>query len=254
MQLGVYNFFTFGLYSLQVSWANPDTPLLPITDPRTAFSRMFGLRPDYPPNEVEARKTMRTSILDRVLDRSNDLRSRLSAVDQKKLDRYETAVRELELQIERLTFMQGPSGSGEVYTHLGLTIDDHSLSHNSWFDDPIAKADRTAMQAWQLEKFAAFIQKLADSTDFDGGDLLSNTICVFTSEFGEGNLHIAFGDYGVPIGIGGGENTGIVQGLHRAVGPQSHANVWLALLNHLGIEQDTFGMYGTQPVDLTTSV
>ena len=134
----------------------------------------------------------------------------------------------------------------------GVTLDDHTLSHNSWFNDTQAKTDRTAMQAWQLEMFAAFAQKLADTTDMDGNDMLSNTICVFTSEFGEGNLHMAFGTEGVPIGIAGGENLGIRQGEHRAVGDQSHANVWLGLLNYLGVDQATFGSFGTAPLDLSS--
>jgi hypothetical protein len=277
-----------------VSWGTANTPFPPIVDPATAFSRMFGAVgwEDLTEEEVEALKTMRTSILDRVLDRANSLRAGLSTADVQKLDQYETGVRELELQIGRLesiaceappspgnnpvfaettgimydlmhkalecdltryiTFMQGPSVTDIVYSHLGLTDTDHNLSHGAWTDDG-ARSDRILMQTWQVQAFASFMQALADTTDVDGNDLLSNTICVFTSEFGEANFHYAWGDYGMPIGIGGGENAGIAQGQHRAIGSQSHANVWLALLNHLGIEQDTFGNHGTKAIDLTTS-
>jgi len=297
MQLGVENTSGFGGYNDNVSWGNGDTPYEPILDPRTAFTRMFGASEGMSEAEIEARKTLRTSILDRVLDRTTTLKPKLSTGDQLKLDQYETGVRELELQIDRLeaiqceappepssnpgfaeatqvmydlmhkafecdltryiTFMQGPSVSGQVYSHLGLTKDDHTLSHNSWYNGGSYdqdRNDRITMQAWQMEMFTAFMQKLADTTDSDGGDVLANTICVFTSEFGDANFHMAYGDYGQPMGIGGGENSGIVQGLHRALGPQSHANVWLALLGHLGIEQETFGAYGTSAVDLTTTV
>ncbi len=296
MQLGVENTNGFGGYNDNVSWGNGDTPYEPILDPRTAFSRMFGTKEGMTEQEIEARKSIRSSILDLVRDRTTSLKPKLSTGDQLKLDQYETGVRELELQIARLeeiqceapaepssnpgfaeatsimydlmhkafecdltryiTFLQGPSVSGQVYTHLGLTTDDHTLSHNSWYDGggyDQDRQDRITMQSWQLEMFASFMQKLADTTDVDGGDVLANTICVFTSEFGDANFHMAFGDYGQPMGIGGGENSGIVQGLHRALGPQSHANVWLALLGHLGIEQETFGTYGKSPVDLTTT-
>jgi hypothetical protein len=277
MQLGVENTSGFNGYNDNVSWGNGDTPYEPILDCRTAFTRMFGASEGMSEAEIAARKTARMSILDRVIDRTAALKPKLSTGDSLKLDQYETGVRELELQIERLeeiqceaplepssnpgfaestqimydlmhkafecdltryiTFMQGPSVSGQVYSHLGLTTDDHTLSHNSWYGTQYDqdRLDRVAMQAWQMEMFTSFMQKLADTTDMDGGDVLSNTICVFTAEFGDANLHMAFGDYGQPIGIGGGENSGIVQGLHRALGPQSHANVWLSLLGHLGI-------------------
>jgi hypothetical protein len=279
-----------------VSWGNGDTPYEPILDPRTAFSRMFGIAEGMSDDEIAARKVSRSSILDRVIDRTATLKGKLAPSDTQRLDQYETAVRELELQIERLegiqcvappepvsnpgfaeatqimydlmhkafecdltryiTFLQGPSVSGQVYSHLGLTTDDHTLSHNSWYGDQYSqdRQDRITMQSWQVEMFAAFMQKLADTTDIDGGDVLANTICVFTAEFGDANLHMAYGDYGQPIGIGGGENSGIVQGLHRAVGPQSHANVWLSLLGHLGVQQETFGTFGTAPIDLTGTV
>jgi hypothetical protein len=297
MQLGVQNtgFIGSSGYVDKVSWGQNDTPYPPVLDPRTAFNRMFGLDGGMTEAEIDARAAVRTSILDRVLERTTTLRTNLASADAQKLDQYQTAVRELELQIARLegiacvapeepptnpafgeatqimydlmfkafecdltryiTFLQGPSATAQVYSHLGLTTDDHSLSHQSW-DLFYANAvgDRVTMQSWQVEMFANFMQKLADTTDFDGSDLLSNTICVFTSEFGDANLHEAYGEQGQPIGIGGGENSGIVQGLHRAVGAQSHANVWLALLNHLGIEQTTFGTFGTTPVDLTTTL
>jgi hypothetical protein len=283
MQLGVDNGPPVGtVYFDTVSWGAADTPYPPIVDPRTAFSRMFGLEEGLSTDEITASKIVRKSILDRVIDRTGALRTRLSATDAQKLDQYETAVRELELQIQRLegiaceappepmvnpgfaeatdimydlmhqafacdltrsiTFLQGPTVSLYTYAHLGLTTDDHTLSHDAWTDLD-ARADRILMEAWQVERFAAFMQKLADTTDMDGNDLLSNTICVYTSELGHGNEHVAYGTWGVPIGIGGGENAGIVQGQHRALGPQPHANVWLGLLHLLGIEEPTFGKY-----------
>jgi hypothetical protein len=292
MQLGVKNTGGFTGYNDKISWGNADTPYPPILDPRTAFARMFGEDNGMSEEEVAARKTVRSSILDRVLDRTTSMQTTLAAQDVQKLDQYQTAVRELELQIERLesiacvapdepdanpafgeatsimydlmfkafecdltryiTFLQGPSVSGQVYSHLGLAKDDHSLSHNSWYDgNDVDRAARITMQNWQFQMFTDLMQDLANATDFDGNDILSNTLCVFTSEFGDANLHMAYGTYGQPMGIGGGENLGVVQGLHRALPEQSHANVWLGLLNLLGIEQSTFGTFGTTPVDLT---
>ncbi len=290
MQLGVDNGNSIGGYNDNVSWGNGDTPYEPILDPRTAFSRMFGIADGMSEAEIEARKTSRMSILDRVMDRTASLKANLATADVQRLDQYETAVRELELQIERLeniecvaplepssnagfaeatsimydlmhkafecdltryiTFMQGPSASYQTYDHIGITRDDHTLSHGAWYDDNDRK-DRVAMQAWQMEMFTGFMQKLADTTDFDGNDLLSNTICMFTGEFGDANSHVAYDEYGVPIGIGGGENAGIVQGQHRYIGQQTHANVLLGILHLLGIEQPEFGTHGTTPVDLT---
>jgi len=292
LQFGVENTGGGGSpYVNQISWGNGDTPFPPIEDPLTMFNRLFGVEVGLSPEEAEARKAMRGSILDRVLDRTTSLKGHLSASDSVKLEQYETGVRELELQIARLdqivcdepdapptnpgfaeatsimydlmfkafecdlsriiSFLQGPSVSNQVYSHLGITDDHHTLSHAGWTPNSAAEADYKKINQWQLEVFCGLVQKLADTEDVDGNDMLSNTICLFTTEFSESNTHLAYEAYTLPVAIFGGENLGIVQGQHRRFTGESQGSLWLTLLHHLGIEQNTFGTYGNKILSLT---
>jgi hypothetical protein len=242
------------------------------------------------PSQIAAQKQLRASVLDRVLERTAALRGKLGSEDRIRLDQYETGVRELENRLAQLdeltcaqpvipeanptfavatdlqyelahkmfecdltrcvTFLQGPSQSEEVYSHLGVTRGLHSLSHDGWTSSN-SRDDYVACNTWQLERFAALLTKLATTTDIDGSDLLSNTICVFTTEFSESNQHKAYAPpHSLPIGIAGGENAGIVQGQHRLFDGENTGNLWLGLLHHLGIEQPTFGDHGRDPIDL----
>jgi hypothetical protein len=277
-------------YVNQVSWGNGDTPYPPIEDPRTMFNRMFGGDTGMTPEEAAAHQTMRSSILDRVHARTLELKAKASPSDQVKLDQYQTGVSELEEQIARLeaivceepdepatnpgfaeatslqydlmlkafecdltrsiSFLQGPSVSNQVYSHLGLTSDHHTLSHAGWGGGQ-NETDLKAINTWQFEMFCGLMQSLADTEDVDGNDILSNTIAVFTTEFSDSNLHRAYDEYSLPVAIFGGENLGIVQGQHRQFPLESHGSLWLTLLHHLGIEQSTFGNHGTTVLSLT---
>jgi hypothetical protein len=87
-------------YSSNISWRAASTPMAKEVDPRQVFERLFGSA-----NHGEARKARlkrehdRQSILDFVQADANRLRHDLGATDQRKLDEYLTAVRELEIRV-----------------------------------------------------------------------------------------------------------------------------------------------------------
>ena len=94
------------VYNNQLSWSTPTTPVPNEIDPKRAFGRLFryaggkdavasgGIDMGIP---EEARK----SVLDKVMADANTLRTKASVADQRKLDEYLTAVRDVEQQIER---------------------------------------------------------------------------------------------------------------------------------------------------------
>jgi hypothetical protein len=51
--------------------------------------------------------------------------------------------------------------------------------------------------------------------------------------------------------IAGGENAGIAQGQHRVLSGENTGNLWLGLLNHLGVDVTSFGDHGTRPIELS---
>lgn len=70
-----------------------------LSDPRQIFNRLFGK--DNASRSDQQRLENTGSILDLVLDQSKDLRRRLGTADRRKLDEFETSVRDVEQRVER---------------------------------------------------------------------------------------------------------------------------------------------------------
>ena len=89
-------------YSANISWKTPSTPMAKEIDPRLVFERLFPNHSRVEAAESRARRErLRKSVLDFVEEDATRLRQRLGATDQRKLDEYFTAVREIERRIER---------------------------------------------------------------------------------------------------------------------------------------------------------
>lgn len=119
-------------YSFNISWKTASTPMPPEVDPRLVFERLFANTNQEETAESRARRLRRQrSILDYVQDDARRLRGNLGSVDQRKLDEYLTAVRELELRIEQaeqfkasLPDVSKPTGIPDTYAqHVRLLFD-----------------------------------------------------------------------------------------------------------------------------------
>lgn len=86
------------VYSSTMVWKSATQPLPKEINPKLVFERLFSSVPDADRARRDAR---RRSILDFVREDSKDLNLKLSANDQRKLDEYFTAVRDIELRIEK---------------------------------------------------------------------------------------------------------------------------------------------------------
>jgi hypothetical protein len=89
-------------YQSNFSWRNDTTPNAKEIDPRLVFDRLFGggSAKDQDKNR-EQRERYNKSILDFVNEEAKALSRDLGAADKRKMEEYLTAVRELELRIER---------------------------------------------------------------------------------------------------------------------------------------------------------
>lgn len=88
-------------YQYNLSWQSPTTPMAPESNPRLAFDRLFGSGDESTDPKIRAReRTYQSSILDFVLEDAKRLQKKLGATDQRKLDEYLTAVRDVEKRIE----------------------------------------------------------------------------------------------------------------------------------------------------------
>jgi hypothetical protein len=87
-------------YSSNISWRSANMPMAKEVNPRLVFDRLFtpGAQQVSPAEQLK-RDLYRKSILDLVLDDAQQLRVRLGKNDQRKIDEYLTAVREVEQRI-----------------------------------------------------------------------------------------------------------------------------------------------------------
>jgi hypothetical protein len=84
------------VYSSTMAWKSATQPLPKEVNPKLVFERLFGNGPDA---QRAQRDQKRKSILDFVREDAGDLRNRLGANDQRKLDEYFTAMRDVEQRI-----------------------------------------------------------------------------------------------------------------------------------------------------------
>lgn len=100
-------------YVSNVAWADEDTPMPKITNPLEVFERMFG---EVDTKNVEAqnlnakaqnakrdRLLRRKSILDYVMQDTQRLERRLGKNDRKKIDEFQTSIREIERRVQMNT-------------------------------------------------------------------------------------------------------------------------------------------------------
>ncbi|MFN7802753.1 MAG: DUF1552 domain-containing protein [Planctomycetaceae bacterium] len=87
-------------YSSNIAWKSATQPLVKENNPRSVFERLFtNGRPGETAEARARRERNQKSVLDFVRDDAQRLRTRLGVNDQRKLDEYLGAVREIELRI-----------------------------------------------------------------------------------------------------------------------------------------------------------
>lgn len=86
-------------YSSTIAWQTAHTPLPKETSPKLVFERLFLDGEDLTPEQRAARAATRKSVLDLARDDAKRLAGRLGANDLRKLDEYESSVRELERRV-----------------------------------------------------------------------------------------------------------------------------------------------------------
>lgn len=117
------------VYSSTMAWKSATQPLPKEVNPRLVFERLFS---NTPSTERLARDKQRKSILDFVNEDARDLSGKLAKSDVRKLDEYFTAIRDIELRMERAAKLpevktpayQVPAGPpGDYAEHIRIMCD-----------------------------------------------------------------------------------------------------------------------------------
>ncbi len=105
------------VYSSTMAWRSATQPLPKEVNPKLVFERLFGAGSR---EERQRRDARRKSVLDLVKDDFADLNGRLGRSDQRKLDEYFSAVRDLEQRIERAATLPEPTVPDGVSQPAGI--------------------------------------------------------------------------------------------------------------------------------------
>lgn len=277
-------------YSRNIAWAGEKTPLPPIANPRVLFDRLVaGSDPNATAEVRERRKKQRKSVLDWVRGDATTIQGRLAQDDKQKLDEYLTGLYELEqrlsatpseevceapgeppknydhqtqmdLLIDLLvmalrcdltrvaTFMLASSGSGRSYSFVDPTISGghHDLSHH--MDNPDNFRQLEIIDKWEVRQLASLARKLHADKDESGTSVLDQTVLYFSSEISDGNSH-AHTD--LPVVLLGKAGGAITPGRHIRRDDQPLANLYLKMLESVGVDERSFGDDGDAKLDLS---
>src|SRR5579871_4352595 len=88
-------------YSSTLSWLTPTLPLMAENNPRVLFERMFGARDSTDARVRAARLEQDRSLLDSINDRVNQLQRKLGTDDNRKMNDYLAALRDVERRIQK---------------------------------------------------------------------------------------------------------------------------------------------------------
>lgn len=223
----------------------------------------------------------RKSILDFVLDDAKALQRQLGNHDRAKLEEYFTSVEEIEQRLLRFelgeaaavpgaqrpegipalfsehvdlmadmlllafqtdqtriaTFMFANEGSNRAYPEIGVADGHHNLSHHQ--GDPEKQARIQDINLLHTRRLARILEKMDAIEEADGSTLLDNSMVVYCSAISDGNRH---NHDDLPVLLAGRAG-GALRTDRHLVYPQNTpmANLYLAMLDLLGVELEQFG-------------
>jgi hypothetical protein len=127
-------------YSSTVSWLTPTLPLMAENNPRVLFERMFGASDSTDPKVRAARLKQDRSLIDSVNARVSQLQRKLGAGDNRKVNDYLAALRDVERRIQKaeeqstkeLPELAQPAGIPDSFPdHVRLLYDLQLLAYQS---------------------------------------------------------------------------------------------------------------------------
>jgi hypothetical protein len=135
------------------------------------------------------------------------------------------------------TFVLGHDGDNRSFAEIGIGEGHHDLSHHQNVAERIQKVAQ--IDRWYVERFAAFLAKLADAKDAAGGSVLDASRIVYGSGNADGNRHT---HDNLPILLAGRGNGALRAGRYVRHGGKPLSNLWLTLARQAGLDDlDRFG-------------
>jgi len=260
---------------LSLAWNRQGKPLAGTDTPLAAYEKLFGDE-STPLADRQRRLAEHRSVLDAVLTQAKSIDKTLSKQDKDKLDEYFQSIREIETRLakeESWMAMSKPkppldapseslvgeqeiklmydllvaafqTDSTRVITYrqpmanliksMGITVAPHDMSHYTPGERMEASKRRDRKQS---ELLASLLDRLEATKEADGTSLLDHVSLSYGS-----NIRSIHSLDNCPAVIAGG-GAGIRHGRHVVLDAKQTplANLWLTLLQGVGIETDSFG-------------
>jgi hypothetical protein len=263
-------------YEGTLAWSTPTTPLPTEIDPRAVFERLFGRagtqaqraarqREDRSildsvaedANDMQRALGQRDRVrLGEYLDGVREIERRIQQAEARNRSDVNvdapTGIPDLyadhaalmfdlmtvayQTDLTRVfTFMMGRETSSRTYPEIGVTTGHHEVSHHGNKPDVLASYEK--LNAFHVQQFAKFVEKLKATPDGDGS-LLDHVMTIYGSGMADGNGHT-----GIPLPmmiVGGGAGKG-----YRHVKVPDHTllpNLWVSVAEKFGSPIDTFGL------------
>ena len=260
---------------LSLAWNRQGKPLAGVHTPLAAYEKLFGDEKTPLADRQRMLKEQR-SILDTVLAQAKAIDKTLSRRDRDKLDEYFQSIREIETRLAKdeswMTMPKpkaplGPPGqslvgeqevrlmydllvaafqtdSTRIVTYrqpmanliksMGITVAPHDMSHYTPGERMEASKRRDTKQS---ELLGHLLDKLEAAKEADGSSVLDNVCLAYGS-----NIRSIHSLDNCPTVIAGGA-AGVKHGRHVVLEAKHTplANLWLTLLQGVGIEIESFG-------------
>ena len=134
------------------------------------------------------------------------------------------------------TFMLGRELSQRTYPHIGVTEPHHSISHHG--NRPQAIEAHAKVNTYHLTLFAKFVERLRSTPDGDGS-LLDQSLILYGSGMGNGNVHSA--DLLPTLLVGGAAGRSKAAGTSLAGTLTPNADLLISMAETFGVELEHFG-------------
>jgi hypothetical protein len=256
------------------SYAGPNKPVAPIDDPYQMFEKLYGRVKDKDTIKSilhDVRDDIRLvssklsgedkKLLDEHLSYVRDMERDLQDAEKQKLAhpmpqldqgvindndnipktskmQIELLVNSFQNDMARVATLQFTNSVGQAKMRwLGIEQGHHELSHDPDLNEG-SQEKLTKINTWFCEQMAYLAKRLSETKEPGGdGNLLDNTLIVWTNELGKGNSHTLDNIPFVLVGNGGGLKMGRSLKFEKA----AHNRLWIAIANAMGHDISTFG-------------
>ncbi len=264
-------------YQYNISWASETLPLAPEPDPRVVFEKLFGSGDDQRLKErIERRKSVLDFVMDDVeslnrklgrndrekvgqyLDGVRKIEKQIEKAEQFKTPdaalehpggipekheehvdlMYDLMAYAFQTDSTRVvSYCVAPEGSNRPFLELGIPEGYHFLTHHQFNQEKVLKVAK--IERWYMQRFARFLRTLDEMKEPDGSSVLDNSMIVYGSGIGDGNMH---NHDELPVVLAGGGGGTLTPGRHLQLKDSTPmTNLYVSMLDRMGIEAERVG-------------